>query len=225
MWRLFCLWSILGMTDNIRQFADLLYHQMRRKHRLDVGWLIHSEAEEWWLIRSSRSIYIPLKPDSASIQKYVGWFFILFFCFSRQKEERVADVEYGHGRIYVWALAASLAPSLPSLVSLCLGSLCLALAPEPTHTSAPLPTLWTRCLKSSGGSASYAWEKGMSCVDKRRLSEPGRRRFLRSVSCAPMFSSSGVFVWGVCVCVLGGHFGLHRYIIRTCLGFDNPQKS
>lgn len=103
----------------------------------------------------------------------------------------------------LWLL---LSPS--SLVCLCLGSLCLALAPEPTHTSAPLPTPWTRCLKSSGGSASYAWEKGMSCVDKRRLSEPGQRRFLRLVSCAPMFSLSGV-----CVCVLRGHFGLHRYTI------------
>lgn len=109
----------------------------------------------------------------------------------------------------LWLL---LSPS--SLVCLCLGSLCLALAPEPTHTSAPLPTPWTRCLKSSGGSASYAWEKGMSCVDKRRLSEPGQRRFLRLVSCAPMFSLSGV-----CVCVLRGHFGLHRYTIQDLLRF------
>lgn len=210
------------MTDNSRQFADLSKHQRRRKHRLDVGWLIHSEAEEGWLIRSSRSVYISLNPDGVSIQKYIGWFFyFVFFYFSRQKEERVADVGYGHGRIYVWALTASLSPSLPSLVCLCLGSLCLALAPEPTHTSVLLPTPWTRCLKSSGGSASYAWEKGMSCVDKRSLSEPGRRRFSRSVSCTPAFTSAEVFVFvrsGDILDFTGIQF-------RTCLGFDNPQRS
>lgn len=69
-------------------------------------------------------------------------------------------------------------------VCFCLGSQCLALAPGPTHTSAPLPTLWTRCLKSWGGSASYAWEKEMSCVARRSHSEPGPRRFLRLVSWA-----------------------------------------
>lgn len=81
-------------------------------------------------------------------------------------------------------LPASLYPSLSSnvCVCFCLGSQCLALAPGPTHTSAPLPTLWTRCLKSLGGSASYAWEREMSCVARRSHSEPGPRRFLRSVS-------------------------------------------
>lgn len=199
--RLSCFWSILGMTDNIRQFADLLKHQRRRKHRLDVGWLIHSEAEEGWLIRSNRSVHVPLKPDGASIQKYIRWF--LFYSIF---QDRVVDVRYGHGRLYDWVSAASLLPCLPSLVCLCLGSLCLALAPEPTHTSAPLPTPWTRCLKSSEGSASYAWEKGMSCVDKRRLSEPGRRRFLRLVSCVPMFNSDK------CVCLRG----LCRYTVQNC---------
>lgn len=148
-----------------------------------------------------------------------------FFFFYRQKEERIADGGYGHGRIYVWALAASLAPSLPSLLCFCLGSLCLALAPEPTHTSAPLPTLWTRCLKSSGGSASYAWEKGMSCVDKRRLSEPGRRRFLRSVSCAPIFSSSDVSGVSLCERVGEGILDFTSIQFRICLSFDNPQRS
>ncbi len=69
-------------------------------------------------------------------------------------------------------------------VCFCLGSQCLALAPGPTHTSAPLPTLWTRCLKSWGGNASYAWEREMSCVARRSHSEPGPRRFLRLVSWA-----------------------------------------
>lgn len=131
-----------------------------------------------WLILCSKSFYIHPKPDGASIQKNTSAGFPLL------KTEGRESCWRGEGRVYVWALAASLAPSFPSLVCLCLGSLCLALAPEPTHTSAPLPTPWTRCLKSSGGSASYAWEKGMSYADKRRLSEPGRKRFLRSVSLA-----------------------------------------
>lgn len=59
------------------------------------------------------------------------------------------------------------------------GSLCLALAPGPIHTSVPLPTLWTRCLRSSVGSASYAWERGMSSVDRKSLSEHGPRKSLR----------------------------------------------
>lgn len=77
---------------------------------------------------------------------------------------------------------------------LCLGSQCLASAPGPTHTSAPLPTLWTHCLRSLGGSASYAWEKGMSCVARRSHSEPGPRRFLRLVSGAKSLSLVKLFL-------------------------------
>lgn len=147
---------------------------------------------------------------------FLNFFYFSFFIFQDRRKRELLTWGFGHGRIYVWALAASLTPSLPSLVCLCLGSLCLALAPEPTHTSALLPTPWTRCLKSSGGSASYAWEKGMSCVDKRSLSEPGRRRFSRSVSCTPAFPSAEGCV---CLCVGGTFFGLHRYTIQELLRF------
>lgn len=151
---------------------------------------------------------------------FLSYFFFFFFQDRRKRE--LLTWGFGHGRIYVWAFTASLTPSLPSLVCLCLGSLCLALAPEPTHTSALLPTPWTRCLKSSGGSASYAWEKGMSCVDKRSLSEPGRRRFSRSVSCTLAFPSAEGCV---CLCVGGTFLDFTGIQFRSCLGFDNPQRS
>lgn len=168
-------------------------------------WL-HSETAEGWLACSLGSdlfhVYIYLKPDRTSIPKHVSY----FGAFSRGKKGQVAIVSpvtpHCKCRCLCFAfltLLASLSLSLSLCVCLCLGSQCLALAPGPTHTSAPLPTLWTRCLKSWGGSASYAWEKEMSCVAKRSHSELGPRRFLRSVSWAHT-----LWAW------LGSYFLCHK---------------
>lgn len=80
-----------------------------------------------------------------------------------------------------WKLLSLLSNRLFLIVSVgvCAGSRCLAWAPGPTHTSAPSPTLWTPCLRSSGGSASSAWGRGMSCAARRSRSGPGLRRSSR----------------------------------------------
>lgn len=42
-------WNTLVLTDFVRQFADLLRNKRRTNLEPNVGWLIHSDAEERWI--------------------------------------------------------------------------------------------------------------------------------------------------------------------------------